>query len=150
MYGKEVAGKSTAKFKVGDKVRINETRRAFDKSYLPNWTKEIFTVTEVIDIKPPTYKLEGYGHTKIEGNFYEKEIQRVVKTDDILKIEKVLSARKRKGIKEYFEKIQFVDWRIGLDDEYSSFLVLSRSSLAIWNVTTSNLTKSSPPTRTTR
>ena len=79
MYGKEVAGKSTAKFKVDDKVRISKTRRALDKGYLPNWTEEIFTVTEVIDTKPHTYKLEDYGHEKIEGSFYEKEIQRVVK-----------------------------------------------------------------------
>ena len=93
MYGKEVISKSTAKFKVGDKVRISKTRRAFDKGYLPNWTEEIFTVSEVIDTKPATYKLEDYGHEKIEGSFYEKEIQRVVKTDDVFKMKKVLSTR---------------------------------------------------------
>ena len=52
MYGKEVDSKSPAKFKIGDKVRISKTRRAFDKGCLSNWTKEIFTVTQVIDTKP--------------------------------------------------------------------------------------------------
>ena len=61
MYGKEVISKSPAKFKVGDKVRISKTRRAFNKGHLPNWTAEIFTVTEVIGMKPRTYELEDYG-----------------------------------------------------------------------------------------
>ena len=42
MYSKEVISKLTANFKVGDKVRIGKTRRAFDKGYLPNWAEEIF------------------------------------------------------------------------------------------------------------
>ena len=104
MYGKELTSKSTSKFKVGDKVRISKPRRAFDKGYLPNWTEKIFTVTKVIATQSPTYKLKDYGHEKIEGSFYEKEIQRVVKTNDVFKIEKVLSTRKRKGVKKYFVK----------------------------------------------
>ena len=104
MYGKEVDSKSPAIFNIGDKVQISKTRRAFNKGYLPNWTEEIFTVTEVIDTKSRTYKLEDYGNEKIEGSFYEKEIQRVIKTDEIFKIEKILSTRKRKGAKEYFVK----------------------------------------------
>ena len=101
MYGKEVDIMSAAKFKVDDKVRISKTRRTFDKGYLSNWTKEIFTVTEVIDTKPRTYKLENYSHEKTEGSFYEKEIQRIVKTDNVFKIEKVLSMIKRRGVKIY-------------------------------------------------
>ena len=116
MYGKEVTSKSSAKFKVGDKVRISKTRRAFDKGYLPNWTEEVFTITDAIDTKPRTYKLEDYGHEKIEGSFYEKEIQRVVKTDNIFKIEKILSTRKRKGVKEYFVK-----WK-GYPEKFNSWI----------------------------
>ena len=96
--------KSSAKFKVSDKVRKSKTSRAFDKGYLPNWTAEIFTVTEVIETKSRTYKLEYYGHDRMEGSYYEKEIQRIVKTDGVFKIEKVFSARKRKSVKEYFFK----------------------------------------------
>ena len=76
-------------------MRISKTRRAFDKGSLPDLTEEIFTVIEFINTKPRTYKLEDYGNEKIEGSFYEKVIQRVVETDEIFKIEKILSARKR-------------------------------------------------------
>ena len=122
MYGKEVISKSTAKFKVGDKMRISKTRRVFDKGYLPNWTEEIFIVSEVIDTKPPTNKLEEYEYEKIEGSFYEKKIQQVVKTDDVFKIEKVLSTRKRKGVKKYFVK-----WK-GYPEKFNSWI--SESDLA--------------------
>jgi len=30
----------------GDWVRIGKTKRTFDKGYLPNWTTELFRVTE--------------------------------------------------------------------------------------------------------
>ena len=116
IYGKEVSSKSSAKFKVGDKVRISKTRRAFDKGYLPNWTEEVFTITDVIDTKPRTYKLEDYGQEKIEGSFYEKEIQRVVKTDNVFKIEKILFTRKRRGVKEYFVK-----WK-GYPEKFNSWI----------------------------
>ena len=76
--------------------------------------EEVFTVTDVIDTKLRTYKLEDYGNEKIEGSFYEKEIQRVVKTEDVFKIEKALSTRKRKGIKEYFVK-----WK-GYSEKFNS------------------------------
>ena len=125
MYGKEVTSKSSAKFKVGDKVRISKTRRAFDKGYLPNWTEEVFTVTDVVDTKPRTYKLEDYGKEKIEGSFYENEIQRVVKSDDIFKIEKVLSTRKRKGVKEYFVK-----WK-GYPEKFNSWIGESDLTISI-------------------
>ena len=72
--------------------------------------------TEVIDTKPPTYKLEDYGHEKIKGGFYEKEIQRVVKTDDVFKVKKVFATRKRKGVKEYFVK-----WK-GYPEKFNSWI----------------------------
>ena len=115
IYGKEVTGKTSAKFKVGDKVPISKMRRAFDKGYLPNWT-EVFTITDVIDTKPWTYKLEDYGHEKIEGSFYEKELQRVDKTDNVFRIEKILSTRKRKGVEEYFIK-----WK-GYPEKFNSWI----------------------------
>ena len=32
------------KFKIGDQVRISKIKRKFEKGYLPNFSKEIFTV----------------------------------------------------------------------------------------------------------
>ena len=49
---------SKPKFKIGDRVRISYKRRpTFDKAYLPNWTWEIFIVTDVNKTNPITYKL---------------------------------------------------------------------------------------------
>ena len=37
----QLSESATPKFNIGDKVRINKTKRTFDKGYLPNWTQEI-------------------------------------------------------------------------------------------------------------
>ena len=78
--------------------------RKFDKGYLTNWTKEIFTISEALKTNPPTYKLHDYFGDPIEGTFYEYEMQRVIKFDDVYKIEKLLDMRKRGGVKEYLVK----------------------------------------------
>jgi transposase InsO family protein len=95
---------------VGDKVRISKTRQAFGKGYLPNWTDEIFTVVEVMATAPPTYRLHDYGGEPIEGSFYDKELQRIVKNDvdDVYKIEKILSSRRKNGVKEVL--VKFLGW----------------------------------------
>ena len=40
----QVLIKSKPKFKVGYFVRIDKTKRTFDKGYLPNWTQELFQI----------------------------------------------------------------------------------------------------------
>jgi hypothetical protein len=35
------------KFKVGDKVRITKKKGIFEKAYTPNWTEEVFTLSQV-------------------------------------------------------------------------------------------------------
>jgi transposase InsO family protein len=36
------------KFKIGDQVRISKMKRTFEKGYLPNFSKEIFTISKQI------------------------------------------------------------------------------------------------------
>ncbi|XP_045156892.1 uncharacterized protein LOC123523241 [Mercenaria mercenaria] len=81
--------------KVGDLVRINKTKRTFDKVYLPNWTKELFKVIHIRRSLPPAVQLEDLGGEKIEGSFYLPEIQ-TIKDKDIYEIESVLARRTRK------------------------------------------------------
>ena len=83
------------KFKLGDQVRINKSRRTFKKGYLLSWTQKIFTVTKIIPRVPPVYQLRDYADDEIEGVFYAEELQKVHKSDDIYKIGKTL-AEKRK------------------------------------------------------
>ena len=84
------------KFKLGDQVRISKSRRTFKKGYLPTWTQEIFTVTKIIPRVPPVYQLRDYADDEIEGVFYAEELQKVQKSDDIYKIEKILAEKKEK------------------------------------------------------
>ena len=80
---------------------------------MPNWTQEIFTVSEFFQTKPPTYPLKDYGDEEIEGTFYNTEIQKVIKTDDVYKIEKILKTKQRGSVKEYLVK------RKGFPDKYN-------------------------------
>ena len=73
IYGDEEAT-AKPKLKVGGKVRISEARRVFGKSYLPNWTEEIFIVTEALRSFPVTYRLKDYGDEELLGGFYENEL----------------------------------------------------------------------------
>ena len=104
------------KFKLGDQVRISKSRRAFQKGYLPSWTQEIFTVTKIIPRVPPVYRLRDYIDDEIEGVFYAEELQKVQKSDDVYKIEKILAERKENGKVKvlvkwlgYDKKIQHLD-----------------------------------------
>ena len=43
LYGNDVDKRVRYKFQVGDHVRISKAKRMFEKSYLPNYTEEMFT-----------------------------------------------------------------------------------------------------------
>ena len=103
MYGSTDV-RSRVKLEVGDKVRISKTKHVFEKGYLPNWTEEIFTVSEAIATSPPTYKIIDYGGEEVKGSFYDKELQRIDKKDEVYKVEKILRTRRKNGVKEYFVK----------------------------------------------
>ena len=97
LYGADVGPTRTLyfKFNVGDTVRISMAARPFRKDYLPNWTTEFFTVSAKIHRYPPVYKIKDYDGEEVDGTFYEQELQRVIKTDDMYQVEKVLDNRKR-------------------------------------------------------
>ena len=48
----------SARFKVGDRVRISKFKNIFAKGYTPNWSKEIFIVDKINDAVPYTYNLK--------------------------------------------------------------------------------------------
>jgi hypothetical protein len=65
------------KFKVGDHVRITIKRGDFRKGYRPNFTRELFIITEMLDTKPITYRIKDFEGEVIEGSFYEQEMVKV-------------------------------------------------------------------------
>ena len=89
------------KFQVGDQVRIARGKREFKKGYLPSWTDEIFTIASRRPSDPPVYKIKDYNGEVLGGNFYAFELQRVIKEDNVYKIDKILKTRKRQGKTEH-------------------------------------------------
>lgn len=80
---------------IGDLVRLNKTKKTFEKGYLPNWTMELFKVTSVKPTRPPTVHVEDLAGEKVEGSFYLPEIQ-VIKDTEVYEIDSVLARRTRK------------------------------------------------------
>ena len=89
--------KSKVKFKfcVGDCVHISKSRGTFKKGYLPNWTEEIFTICKRITKEHPIYKLTDDSGEILEHSFHEEELQKVIKEDNIFRIESILREKKR-------------------------------------------------------
>ena len=104
------------KLKVGTRVRISMIRRRFEKSHYQGWTEEEFEVAEAFTDDPPYYKIKDLRGETLEGTFYEHELQKVVKNDNVYKIESILKKRKRKKHQEYFVK-----W-LGYPDSFNTWV----------------------------
>ena len=76
-------------------------KRMFEKSYLPSFMEEIFTVYKRMARQVSVYKLKDDAGEIIDGTFYEPELQKIIKIDDVYLVEKILRKRKRKGVVEY-------------------------------------------------
>ena len=100
----------TPKFSVGDEVRITKKKKVFEKGYTTRWTEEIFTIKEIQNTNPITYKLEDLQGEEIKGTFYEPELQKT--EQQVFRIEKVLE----KG-----EKQSRVKWK-GYDERFNSWV----------------------------
>jgi len=63
------------KFNVGDRVRIYSYKTKFDEGSKPNWTREIFIVSDINNSSPITYELKDLNNEDIIGSFYSQELQ---------------------------------------------------------------------------
>ena len=123
LYGKDFVKRSTRvrfKFKVGDKVRISKKKGTFEKGYLPNWTEEVFSIAQRLRRIPPVYRLREYDGTMLDGTSYERELQRVQKSEaDLFRIEKILKNRGKGKGEQYL-----VRWS-GLPSKYDQWIPAS-------------------------
>ena len=63
------------KFKTGDTVRIRSKIETFHRGYKIQFSHEVFRVTEVLTIDPPTYRiLTNDSNEEISGRFFESEL----------------------------------------------------------------------------
>ena len=100
----------------GDRVRLSKYATTFHRGFLPNWSDEIFVVTEVRQTIPITYIVEDENGEQIQGTFYKEELQRVLIKDNVYKIEKVIGQKKVNG------KIKLlVRWK-GYGPEFDSYI----------------------------
>ena len=65
------------KFYIGDFVRIVKKDKAFRKGYKQSFTDEVFEITDIPTLSPPTYSIIDANKEKKEGKFYQPELQRV-------------------------------------------------------------------------
>ena len=102
------------KFKVGDKVRISVKKKKFQKGYTINWSDKIYTISAIKASLPPTYIIQNDKGEKIEGTFYEQELQK--SKVDTFRIEKILRWKTFNG-----KKFARVKWT-GYDSSYNSWV----------------------------
>jgi len=103
------------KFKVGDFVRISRIKNTFEKGYTPKWSKEVFRISDVDNLHPVLYELEDQLGEKIQGKFYEKELQKT-NLQDYAVIDKIIKSKKVNGKKMFYVKFD------GYDDKFNEWL----------------------------
>ena len=91
---------------------------------MPNWTEEVFTITQRLRRIPPVYRVKEYDGTELKGTFYEDQLQKVEqKDDDLFRIENVVKSRGRGRQKEYL-----VHWK-GWPNKYDQWIPASQIQL---------------------
>ena len=116
---KKKVNNENPKFKIGDYVRISKYKNIFVKGYMPNWSEEVFIISEIENTVPWTYIINDLNSKEITGTFYEKELQKTNQKE--FRIQKVL---KKKGDKLYVKQKSYdnsfnswIDKKIQCDSE---------------------------------
>ena len=71
----EHSNKKDPKFQVGDHVRISNYKNIFANGYAPNCL-EGFVISKIKNTVPWTYLINDLNGEKIDGTFFEKELQK--------------------------------------------------------------------------
>lgn len=103
------------KVKAGDWIRLSKARRTFKKGYLPNWSEELFSVVRIKDGNPPLYIVQDYHGEIIKGGMYAQEVQKVKKSDELYRVEKILQTRKKKNGKGKEVKVRWLGYGPSFD-----------------------------------
>ena len=109
---------SSSPLDVGEFVRVTKARGVFDRGYTPNWTTELFKISEVMVFeRPVVYRVVDYAGESVKGTFYRQELQRV-REPDSYRIEKIIRSRRRVGGNG---KEHLVKW-MGYPDSFNSWV----------------------------
>jgi len=114
----------TARYSVGQHVRISKEKAKFAKSAEQNFSTEIFRIITHRNPRP-VYELEDLNRKLIDGQFYEEELTPVRVTKQTqFQIHKILATRTRRGIKQHL-----VRWK-GYNKDFDSWIPASD----IWRI----------------
>jgi len=100
--------KKRNKFKKGDVVRIVYPKKLFDKGYYPNWSWDVYKVTEVYPTQPTTYGITNGEGEKMPHKYYDWELIRTSQEHGIYHIEKVIKRKKVDGVE--FSLVKWVGY----------------------------------------
>ena len=103
LYGKIRTAPPPAKFHVGEKVRISRKKDTFEKEFTPNWTEEVFTVSEINHTNPINYSVKDLIGEPVKGTFYEQELQATVQ--EIFRLERVIRKAGNRSLRQV-ERLQ--------------------------------------------
>ena len=78
LYSKPLRKFKKHTFKIGDRVRISKYDVPFRRGYKPQFTREVFEIVAIATKKPPTYTIKDEQGEVIQGNFYQKELIKVI------------------------------------------------------------------------
>ena len=72
----DVKSSTYIEIKIGNIVRILTYKNSFAKTYVLNWSEEVFMIKNVKNTVPWTYVISDLKCEKIVGMFYKKELQK--------------------------------------------------------------------------
>lgn len=98
-------------------VRISRWKGTFEKGYVPNWSREHFTVQQRASHPHALYKLADTAGEPLEGLFYEREVQPI--PQNTLQVDRVLRHRGRGARRQVLVK-----WR-GWPDKFNRWIAHS-------------------------
>ena len=87
---------------MGSKVQFAANKKNFEKSYLQNWTSEIFYVHAIDRQQSPImYVIKDYHDKILEGKFYVDELQLVIPPEE-WPIERIIRRRGNRYLVKFF------------------------------------------------
>ena len=109
VYGGEHTFKKS-KFKEGDHVRLAKYKSSFEKSYLPNYSDEIYQVYDIKKGNPYRYGIKDDQNEPFDTRFYAEDLAKTRKdAETTYRIEKVIKTRTKNGIKEHL--VRFLGYK---------------------------------------
>ena len=78
LYSKPLREYKKPTFKIGDRVRTSMLDLLFRTGFRPLFTSDFFEIVAIATKKPPTYTIKDEQDEIIQGNFYQKELIKVI------------------------------------------------------------------------